>query len=77
MVHRNVYVFIDVKTGMKVGTVERLREIPGVEANLITGPFDIIATTEVSTDEMGAIDNLLRQIRGIPGIARTETCVAI
>ncbi|KXB08806.1 hypothetical protein AKJ56_00285 [candidate division MSBL1 archaeon SCGC-AAA382N08] len=71
------YILITTKVGEMKRVVEGLRELDRIkEANMFTGPYDIIAITE--TESMGIITGILmKKIHKIPGIKETTTCIQI
>ncbi len=71
------YVLIEAETGEIVSVIAALHRLPGIRAaDVVTGPYDIIATVELP--EQRAIGRLVMDaIHGIAGIKRTITCLAI
>jgi DNA-binding Lrp family transcriptional regulator len=71
------YVLISTATGKTEGVVQALRTMPGVMgADLVTGPYDVVAI--VQGGDANAVGKLiLNEIRGLPGISGTLTCLAI
>lgn len=72
-----VYLLVNVLPGKDVTIRDTLRGIKGVAmADLVTGHYDIISVIEAdSTSEI--FDKILKKIRRIKGINRTETFVAV
>ncbi len=72
-----VYILVNVMPGEDRTIRDSLRKIKGVAAaDVITGHYDIAAVLE--SENMGGIfDNILKKVRGIKGITRTETFVAV
>ena len=71
------YVLITVDTTMTQDVVGRLSRIPGVvEVNEVLGPYDVVAELEVERLE-DVTDILRTEIRRIPGVRNTLTCVSI
>ncbi|HEX7464431.1 MAG TPA: Lrp/AsnC ligand binding domain-containing protein [Actinomycetota bacterium] len=68
------YVLIQAQIGAASDVARALSAIEGVrEAEVVTGPYDIIARAEASDmDELGRL--VVSRIQGIQGIARTLTC---
>lgn len=71
------YILITVETSLTPDVVEALGRLPHVqEVNEVIGPYDAIA--EVQADEFYQISDILREeIRSIPGIRNTLTCMVI
>ena len=72
-----VYILVNVMPGEDRTIRDSLRKINGVAAaDVITGHYDIAAVLEA--ENMGGIfDNILKKVRAIKGITRTETFVAV
>lgn len=72
-----VYLFVNVLPGKDVSVRDTLRGIKGVaNADVVTGHYDIVAVLEAkNTSEI--FDKILKKIRLIKGINRTETFVAV
>ena len=72
-----VYMLVNALPGKDVSIRDTLRGIRGVvNADLVAGPYDIVAVLEASnTTEI--FDKILKKIRRIKGINRTETFVAV
>ena len=71
------YVLITVDTTMTQDVVDRLRRIQGVtEVNEVLGPYDVVVELEVERLE-DVTDILRTEIRRIPGVRNTLTCVSI
>jgi len=64
--------------GGKSGEVVRaLREISGITvADVVTGPYDVIAVAQ-GPDQRAIGMLVLNQVRRIPGISKTMTCLAV
>ncbi|MEW5745482.1 MAG: Lrp/AsnC ligand binding domain-containing protein [Nitrospirota bacterium] len=72
-----VYLLVNVLPGKDVSIRDSLRGIKGVvNADLVTGPYDIIAVLE-APDSSEIFNNIIKKIRRLKGINRTETFVAI
>ena len=71
------YVLINVDTAYTNQVVERISGLSGVgEVHEVLGPFDVVA--EVETSGMEDIVAVLRQeIRVIPGVRNTMTCITV
>ncbi len=72
-----VYLLVNVLPGKEVSIRDTLRGIKGVSnADVVTGHYDIIAVIEAkNTTEI--FEKILKKIRMIKGISRTETFVAV
>ena len=72
-----VYLLANVLPGKDVSIRNTLRGIKGViNADVVTGPDDIIAVIEAG-DTSEIFDKVIKKIRKIKGINRTETFVAV
>jgi len=72
-----VYLLANVIPGKEVSVRDSLRGTKGiVQADVITGHYDIIAVVEAD-DTAEIFDKILHKIRKIRGIKRTETFVAV
>ena len=71
------YVLVKI-TGPNAEAIRRqVRRVPGVRrADLVTGPFDIVATVEVE-DFKALVESVLTGIRGVEGVVDTLTCIAV
>lgn len=71
------YVLISTVAEKTSSVVHALRKLPGVTAaDLVTGPYDVVAV--VQSGDANAVGKLiLNDIRGLPGINSTLTCLAI
>ena len=71
------YVLINVDTAYTAQVVQRISGLSGVgEVHEVLGPFDVVA--EVETTGMENIVMVLRQeIRVIPGVRNTMTCITV
>jgi len=69
------YVLIKVAAGAEAKVFEALTQIEGVEeVNVVYGEYDIIAKVNAqSMDDLRKI--VIKQIRGIGGIVKTETAI--
>jgi DNA-binding Lrp family transcriptional regulator len=72
-----VYLLVNVLPGKDVSIRDSLRGVKGVvNADLVTGPFDIIAVLEAG-DSSEIFNKIIKKVRKLKGINRTETFVAI
>ena len=72
-----VYMLANVLPGKEASIRDTLRGTKGVKsADVITGQFDIVVVLEAK-DTNEIFSNILREIRKIKGITRTETFVAV
>lgn len=72
-----VYLLANVLPGKEAFIRDSMRGIKGVvSADLVTGHYDIAAVIE-GKDPTEVFDKILKRIRKIKGINRTETFVAI
>jgi len=71
----SAYVLIKVAVGAEANVFETLMKIKGVEeANVVYGEYDIIA--KVNAQSMDDLRNIvIKQIRGVKGIVKTETAI--
>ena len=71
------YVLIETQVGKTKEVVETIRGLEGVvSVDMITGPYDAIATIERETlNEIG--DLVTAKVHPISGISRTVTCLAV
>jgi DNA-binding Lrp family transcriptional regulator len=72
-----VYILVNVMPGRDRGIRDTLRGIKGVSmADVVTGHYDIVAVLEANTMS-DVFDNILKKVRAIKGINRTETFMAV
>jgi DNA-binding Lrp family transcriptional regulator len=72
-----VYLLANVLPGKDVSIRDTLRGIKGVvNADVVTGHYDIVAVIEAKNSSE-IFDKILKKIRLIKGINRTETFVAV
>ena len=72
-----VYMLVNVLPGKDRDIRDTLRGIKGVSvADVITGQFDVVALLEAD-DINGIFTRILKKIRKIKGITRTETFIAV
>jgi len=71
------FVLIETAVGKPKEVVAEIRQLEGVKsADLVTGPYDVIATIEgESLNEVGKL--VTGKIHPIAGISRTVTCLVI
>jgi DNA-binding Lrp family transcriptional regulator len=71
------YVLVHTQAMETAEAVNMMRKVKGVVAADITfGPYDVVAQVEADNlDHIGRI--VIREIRTLPGIADTLTCVAV
>ncbi|MFW6174612.1 MAG: Lrp/AsnC family transcriptional regulator [Chloroflexota bacterium] len=69
------YLLIEASAGKGNRVIEELRKLPAtVQADRVTGPYDVIAVMESDDlNELGAV--LHDRIHTIPGIVRTMSCL--
>jgi DNA-binding Lrp family transcriptional regulator len=72
-----VYLLVNVLPGKDVSIRDTLRGMKGVvKADIVTGHYDIVAVLEAA-DTSEIFNNILKKIRRVKGINRTETFVAV
>ena len=71
------YVLIQTEVGKAAQVATEIAKIPGiVDADDVTGPYDVIARAEASTlDELGKM--VVSKVQLIDGITRTLTCPVV
>ncbi len=74
---QRAYVLIETIGGKSKEVVDALRKVSGiVAADVVTGPYDVIAVAQGSdANYIGRL--VLNEVRGIPGISKTMTCLAV
>ena len=74
---KRAYVLIETVGGKSKEVVDTLRRVSGIAvADVVTGPYDVIAVAQ--GDDANSIGRLvLNEVRGIPGISKTMTCLAV
>lgn len=74
---QRAYVLIETVGGKSKEVADALRRVSGIAAaDVVTGPYDVIAVAQ--GDDANAIGRLvLNEVRGIPGISKTMTCLAV
>ncbi len=70
------WILIETQVGQVQQATEALRSLEGIKsADIVAGPFDIIALVEAP--DMTAMAELVTgRVQGIHGVMRTITCVA-
>ena len=69
------FILIEVQVGRANNVADSLRSIQEVtSAEVVTGPYDIIASIEVS-DMAAMADLVTSQMQSIRGVIKTITCV--
>ncbi len=72
-----VYLLLNTLPGKEMSIRDTLRGTKGVErADVITGQFDLVAVLEAK-DTNTIFNKILKDIRKIKGMTRTETFVAL
>jgi DNA-binding Lrp family transcriptional regulator len=71
------YVLINAQTMETAEVVEMMHEVKGVVAADVTfGPYDAVAIVEAS--DLNALGRIIvREIRTLPGVLDTITCLAV
>ena len=74
---QRAYVLIETVGGKSKEVVDALRRVSGIAAaDVVTGPYDVIAVAQ-GTDANAIGRLVLNEIRGLPGISKTMTCLAV
>jgi len=74
---RKAYVLIGCEAAKVMEATKALRQKAGViDAQAVTGNYDIIATVQ-ETDVEAIAKAVLMEIAGIPGVKSTNTCIII
>jgi DNA-binding Lrp family transcriptional regulator len=73
----SAYILIQTEVGKASKVVEEIRRLAGiVEADDVTGPYDVIVKAEAETmDELGKM--VVSQVQLVEGITRTLTCPVV
>ncbi|HSM45954.1 MAG TPA: Lrp/AsnC ligand binding domain-containing protein [Acidimicrobiia bacterium] len=71
------YVLLQTEQGRMAEIAQSLAQLPAVsEANVVTGPYDVIARVEA--DDMDAIGQLVvAEVQNVGGVTRTLTCPVV
>ncbi|MGH2789165.1 MAG: Lrp/AsnC family transcriptional regulator [Actinomycetota bacterium] len=73
----NAYVLIQTEVGKPLEVVQEVRRVAGVvDADAVTGPYDVIARLEAADLDLLA-KLVVEQIQGVEGITRTLTCPVV
>jgi DNA-binding Lrp family transcriptional regulator len=71
------YVLIEAEVGQAGVVVVALHKVPAVHVvDVVTGPYDIIATIE-TVDQLALGRVVMDELQTITGLRRTITCVVI
>jgi DNA-binding Lrp family transcriptional regulator len=74
---QRAYVLIETAGGKSNEVADALRKVSGIAASdVVTGPYDVIAVAQ-GTDANSIARLVLNEVRGIPGISKTMTCLAV
>ena len=73
----SAYILIQTEVGKASNVVEEIRRLDGiVEADDVTGPYDVIVKAQADTmDELGKM--VVSQVQLVEGITRTLTCTVV
>jgi DNA-binding Lrp family transcriptional regulator len=73
----SAYILIQTEVGKASNVVGEIRGLAGiVEADDVTGPYDVIVKAEAETmDELGKM--VVSQVQLVEGITRTLTCPVV
>ncbi|HLT70565.1 MAG TPA: Lrp/AsnC ligand binding domain-containing protein [Acidimicrobiales bacterium] len=73
----SAYILIQTEVGKAAQVAEQVRGIEGVvEADDVTGPYDVVAKAESETvDDLGKM--VVSRVQMIEGITRTLTCPVV
>lgn len=74
---QRAYVLIETLGGKSKDVADALRKVSGIVASdVVTGPYDVIAVAQgADANVIGRL--VLNEVRGIPGISKTMTCLAV
>ncbi|HEX2922822.1 MAG TPA: Lrp/AsnC ligand binding domain-containing protein [Chloroflexota bacterium] len=74
---QRAYVLIETLGGKSKEVADALRKVSGIAASdVVTGPYDVIAVAQgADANVIGRL--VLNEVRGIPGISKTMTCLAV
>lgn len=74
---QRAYVLIETVGGRSKEVVDALRKVTGIAAaDVVTGPYDVIAVAEgIDANAVGRL--VLNEVRGLQGISKTMTCLAV
>ena len=71
-----VYVLVNTTMGHLPAVLAEIRAIPGIKADAVTGPFDIIVTVDL-TQERPLGHLIANNIHTIDGVTTTITCLSL
>jgi DNA-binding Lrp family transcriptional regulator len=73
----SAYILIQTEVGKASNVVDEIRRLGGiVEADDVTGPYDVIVKAQADTmDELGKM--VVSQVQLVEGITRTLTCPVV
>jgi DNA-binding Lrp family transcriptional regulator len=73
----SAYILIQTEVGKASNVVEEIRRLDGiVEADDVTGPYDVIVKAKADTmDELGKM--VVSQVQLVEGLTRTLTCPVV
>jgi DNA-binding Lrp family transcriptional regulator len=73
----DAYVLIQTEVGKPLEVVEEVRRVAGVvDADAVTGPYDVVARLEAADLDLLA-KLVVERIQGVEGITRTLTCPVV
>ncbi|HEX2986906.1 MAG TPA: Lrp/AsnC ligand binding domain-containing protein [Chloroflexota bacterium] len=74
---QRAYVLIETVGGKSKEVADTLRKVPGIVASdVVTGPYDVICVAQgPDANSVGRL--VLTEIRGVQGITKTMTCLAV
>ncbi len=74
---QRAYVLIETVGGRSKEVADALRKVSGVAAaDVVTGPYDVILVAQgPDANSIGRL--VLNEVRGLPGISKTLTCLAV
>jgi len=74
---QRAYVLIETVGGRSKEVADALRKVSGVAAaDVVTGPYDVILVAQgADANSIGRL--VLNEVRGLPGISKTLTCLAV
>jgi DNA-binding Lrp family transcriptional regulator len=73
----DAYVLIQTEVGKPLEVVQEVRRVAGVvDADAVTGPYDVVARLEAADLDLLA-KLVVERIQGVEGITRTLTCPVV
>jgi DNA-binding Lrp family transcriptional regulator len=71
------YVLVQTEVGKAAAVADEIAKLSGVvQAEDVTGPYDVIVRVEAgSVEELGPL--VMSRIQGVDGITRTVTCTVV